>query len=326
MAAESPEAGRALAWLRAHRLPGGGILPHGGERVATQEVTGYLIPTLHALGERQLAFELARWEASVQQPDGAFTAVDGVPYTFDTAQVVRGFLAVLDELPEMEGPLRRACDFLERQIDRDGRVHTPTYAMWTCADGSVFSPYTELYVLPPLQVAGDRLGERRYRDAAGRALARFKREPDLVEFKPQLGTISHIFGYMMEALTELGETDLARRGLARAAAIQQADGSVPAYPGASWICSTGIAQLALAWYRVGEVERADRAVAYLKTIQNPSGGFYGGYGPRAQYFPDREISWAVKFFLDCLIVQQRRSDVEDVESDRGSVGAGPRVV
>ena len=72
----------------------------------TPEVTGYLVPTLLAVGEADLAIDLALWEASVQRRDGSFAAPDGVPYTFDTAQVARGFLAVLDRVPALETNLR----------------------------------------------------------------------------------------------------------------------------------------------------------------------------------------------------------------------------
>jgi len=133
----------------------------------------------------------------------------------------------------------------------------------------------------------------------------FRRKADLVEFKPEMATLSHYFGYMIEALVDLGEIELARRGLQQAAAIQREDGAIPAYPGVAWVCSTGVAQIALAWFKLGSTELASKALAYLERIQNPSGGFYGGYGEGAKYFPNEEISWAVKFFLDCYIVKDR---------------------
>jgi malonyl-CoA O-methyltransferase len=67
-----------------------------------------------------------------------------------------------------------------------------------------------------------------------------------------------------------------------------------------------MAQLALAWYKLGHREPADRALDYLVTLQNPSGGFYGGYGKEANYFTDQEISWAVKFFLDACYWKKRQ--------------------
>jgi malonyl-CoA O-methyltransferase len=175
--------------------------------------------------------------------------------------------------------------------------------MWSCADGSTFSEYVNLYVLPPLVAAGHRLEEPAYLDAASKALAYYKSRPDLVEFKPQIGSLSHIFGYMMEALVDLGEVELARSGLAQAAAIQAPNGAIAAFPGVRWVCSTGMAQLAIAWYKLGDRPPADSALMYLETLQLPSGGFYGSYGPDAAYLPRQEISWAVKFFLDALLLR-----------------------
>jgi len=295
---------KAIGWVKAHRLPGQGILVHHKHNAASPEVTGYFIPTLYKLGEKELARDLVRWETSVQRTDGSFTAIDGTPYTFDTAQVLRGFLAIFDEIPELERNIRRACDFIERQIAADGEVRTPSYDLWNVPGGDTFSKYTHLYVLPPLLEAGRRLSEPRYVAAAERSMDYFAQKSDLVEFKPSFGTLSHIFGYMMEALVELGEVELAKRGLRQAAAIQNENGEIPAYPGVDWICSTGMAQLAVAWYKIGDVGPADRAVAYLESIQNPSGGFFGSYGKGASYFPREEISWAVKFFLDCCILRK----------------------
>src|SRR5688500_18224284 len=87
---------RALNWAKRvyevdARLPRNVVAP-------TTETAGYMIPTLRAYGAHEQACRLARWEASKQRPDGAFAGEDGIPYTFDTSQVVRGFLSVLDVL------------------------------------------------------------------------------------------------------------------------------------------------------------------------------------------------------------------------------------
>ncbi len=296
---------RAVGWVKANRIPGSGVRPHHKSKVPTMEVTGYLIPTLRDVGETELARELALWEASVQAPDGSFAAPgEDVPYTFDSAQVIRGFLAMMDEIPELEGNLRRACDFVMSQIGPDGRVTTRSYDMWKLEDGSTFTEYANLYVLPPLLQAGRKLGEPACVRAVERAIAYYKRKPDLADFKPEISTLSHIFGYMMEALVELGEDSLARKGLGQAAAIQKENGAIPAFPGVDWICSTGMAQLAIAWYRLGETGPADRALDYLKGLQNQSGGFFGSYGPGASYLPTEEISWGVKFFIDALLLSE----------------------
>jgi len=293
---------RALDWVRRHRAPGGGIVVHHRTTDATQEVTGYLIPTLMNAGEQELAIELALWEASVQRADGSLAAPDDVPYTFDTAQVVRGFLAVIDVLPQVEPNLRRACDYVAKRIARDGRVTSKSLDMWKLTDGSVLTDYCNLYVLPPLLDAGRRLDEPRYLDAAARSLDYFRRQPDLVTFKKEPGTFTHMFGYMMEALVDCGETDLAAKGLAQAEAIQHDDGSIPAYPGATWVCSTGMAQLAIAWLKLGVPQPAQKAITYLERMQHRSGGFFGSYGKGAIYFTKEEISWAVKFFIDAELL------------------------
>jgi len=293
---------RAVAWVHRNRAPGGGILIHHLSKLATQEVTGYLIPTLLNAGEQDLAIELALWEASVQREDGSLAAPDGVPYTFDTAQVVRGFLAVLDLAPQLEPNLRRACDYVVKQIGSDGRVTSKSLDMWKLADGSVITDYCNLYGLPPLFDAGHRLGESRYIDAASRSVEYFRRQPDLVTFKPETGTFSQVFGLMREALVDCGERELAAKGLAQAEAIQQVDGSIPAYPGATWVCSTGMAQLAIAWFKLGHAGPARKALTYLERMQHRSGGFFGSYGKGASYFTKEEISWGVKFFIDAELL------------------------
>ena len=303
---------RAIAWVRNNRVPSGGIAVHHRTQDATQEVTGYLIPTLVDAGEEAFAIELARWEASVQRPDGSLAAPDGVPYTFDTAQVARGFLAVLDRAPDLERNLGLACDYVSSRIDRHGKVGSASLDMWKLPDGSVLTDYCNLYVLPPLVAAGQRLDRRAYLDAAARAVDYYRRRPDLVAFKPEPSTFSHMFGYMMEALVDLGEIELARHGLAQVEAIQQADGTIPAYPGATWTCSTGTAQLAIAWLKLGRREPALRALRSLERLQHLSGGFFGSYGRGAIYFPQEEISWAVKFFIDAEVLAGRSRDVAAV--------------
>lgn len=280
-----------MAWCKAHTVPGQGVIVHTRQPVPYPEVTGYYVPTLYQWGETALARQYLRWLLSVQLPDGAFPAPDGVAYTFDTGQIMRGLVAALDDVAEAEASLRRACEWMLTQVDpASGRLQTPSTELWT----DIASDLIHTYALPPLLQAGQRLGVARYEDAARFVLAYYKRQPGLLPFD----RLSHFHAYAMEALVELGELGLARQGMAEVARVQRADGSVPAYPDAGWVCSTGIAQYAIVWYALGEGERAERAIAYLETIQNPSGGFYGSYGPGAKYIAGAEISWGVKYFLD----------------------------
>lgn len=289
---------RAMDWFKSHLVPGQGIIVHTRQPVPYPEVTGYWVPTLYNWGESELARACTRWLLSIQLPDGAFPAPDGVPYTFDTGQVMRGLCAALeDDVPGAEPALRKACDWTLTQVDASGRLLTPSTDQWT----GIANDLIHTYVLPPLALAGRLLGVKAYEDAARFVLAYYKRQPDLVPFN----RLSHFHAYAMEALTELGELELARRGMADVARCQRADGSIPAYPGVNWVCSTGMAQYAIVWYALGEKARADRAIAYLEKIQNPSGGFFGSYGDGAKYIPGGEISWGVKYFLDASRLKLR---------------------
>ena len=294
---------KAIQWVKNNRLPGSGIRSNHKQDLVTPEVTGYLIDSLYRVGEKTFAYDLAKWEASIQMPNGAFGGPDGVPYTFDTAQVIHGFLTLVDDKPEFMGPLRKACDYVDKMIAADGNVTHESYDLWYLPDGSMLSEYGNLYVLPSMLQAGKKLNEPRYIAAAKRGMEYFRKKPDLVQFKSELATLSHYFGYMMEALVDLGEVELAKKGLAQAEKLQKKDGSIPAYPGVKWVCSTGLAQLAIAWYKLGERKPADGAFLAMCRLQNTSGGFYGGYGKGATYFPDGEISWAPKFFMDAYLLR-----------------------
>lgn len=299
---------KAVEWVKKHRVGKEGIVVHHKTKNVTPEVTGYLIKSLYDAGEKELAFDLTKWEISIQKTDGAFAAPGSdVSYTFDTAQVIRGFLSVLDDMPEVKPNIFKACDFMISQIDARGEISTPSDDIWSLPGGGKLSKYCNLYCISPLWESGKKFNIPHYVDAARRSLEFYTSKSDIAEFKPELGTLSHIFGYMMEALADLGEKELAKKGLDQAAAIQKKDGAIPAFPGVDWVCSTGMTQLGLAWYKIGDHEQARRMLEYLEKIQNPSGGFYGGYGKGAQYFPKEEISWANKFFIDLYLLARGKN-------------------
>ena len=288
---------RAMGWFKANMVSDKGIIVHTRQPVPYPEVTGYFVPTLYQWGEAELARTCTTWLLSVQLPDGAFPAPDGVPYTFDTAQVIRGLCAALEHGERVEQPLRKACDWMVGQIAPDGRLKTPSTALW----GDIASDLIHSYAIFPLIQSGQVLGKPEYVEAGRFVQSFYKAQEPLVAFN----RLSHFHAYAMEALWELGEIDLASRGMADVEKVQRKDGAIPGYPDVKWVCSTGIAQYALVWYRLGKTERADRALAYLERIQNKSGGFSGSYGEGAKYIPGAEISWAVKYFLDAYWLKLR---------------------
>src|SRR4029079_15844875 len=219
-------------------------------------------------------------------------------FAFDTGQVVRGWTALLPTHPDLATPLRHACDWLIAASDARGRLPVPRPGgAWSLGSRGEVHEAIHLYVLAPLRAAGDLLDERRYRDFANRSRDYYlELVHDLRFDAPNL--LTHFYAYIQEALWELGCGDDVRRGMDDVARWQQRNGAVPAYSDVPWVCTTGIAQLAQVWFRLGETERAERALAFLWSLQNPSGGFFGSYGVGAAYFPDQEPSWGVKYAIE----------------------------
>lgn len=286
----------ALDWIIMHRLPESGIVVDNRLGKPYPEVTGYIIPTLLDCGETDLAAELTRWLLRIQRIDGGFDGPDeeGESYLFDTGQAMRGLVSQLDAVSEAERGLRRAADWMVGSVADDGVLRPMENSVWYRRYGDHICEDIHLYTLSPLLEAGRKLGVQAYIDCVERSLEYYTRKPDLLRFR----YLTHFYGYVLEALVDLGRGDLARRGLEDILNSQRPDGSIPGVPGASWICSPGTAQLAIVGYKLGLLDFGNAALNYLQTLQLPSGGFFGGYGSGATYAPNAELSWASKYFLD----------------------------
>lgn len=277
----------AIQWIRDRTL-NASSLPSGTRRPeASPAATAAAIPPLLAAGERDLATRYARWLVTVQQPDGSFGE------SFDTGEAVRGWIGILELLPELEAPLRRACNALLRAADPDtARLPVPARGgPWSLGWRGEVCEAVQLRSLAPVRMTGHALGERSYADFVDRSRDYYLRNLPLADFA-QRNALTHWFALVQAALVELNCHEVARRGMAAVAAIQQDNGAVPAYADVAWVCSSGLAQLASVWYALGETGRADRAVAFLERLQNPSGGFFGSYGVSADWHPAEEIAAA----------------------------------
>lgn len=283
----SPPA-RVLKWIRTQESPSGGIRVNSAHSFSYPEVTGYLVPTLLAYGERDLVVRLVRWLLCIQRASGAYADPDRAePCVFDTGQALRGLLAAKDVVPEALEAARRASDYICGEMIASGsRGFGERYS------GKI-PESVHLYVLPPLRLAAAVLGCADYRQAVEYCLDYYSK-PDVCNVDSQL----HFLGYELEALIDLDRADLAVPVLDHLRRQQACDGSVPGVTGARWVCSSGLAQLALCWYKIGDWEPADKALAWMEKHQTSGGGFFGGYGPKASYFPNVEVPWAAKFYLD----------------------------
>ncbi len=294
---------KAIGWIKKYSLERGGIFLSSATNLSYPEVSGYFIPTLLKWGYRELALSYAKWLCTIQKDDGSwYDTEDSAPYVFDSAQILKGLLAIRELLPEVDEHIRRGCDWILSNMESDGRLTTPTEAAW--GDSGACSELVHIYCLSSLRDAGKILGVERYEKAAQKILNYY-----LQHHKEQIekfSLLSHFYAYVMEGLLDMGREDITRLAMEKIAAIQKEDGSVPGYHNVNWVCSTGLFQLALVWFRLGDIERGNRAFSYACKLQNGSGGWYGSYlhpdYPQEEndYFPTSEISWAVKYFLDAL--------------------------
>jgi malonyl-CoA O-methyltransferase len=279
----------ALAWLKVNHVKNGGIAVSNIQKISYPEVTGYLLPTLCEWGERKLARRMANWLVKSQNKDGSFSAPDGLPYVFDTGQVIRGLLSFAED-PKVKNTIRKACEYVLRNVERNGRMSTPHTEMWD----ELIDDRIHLYVLAPVIRAGQLLKKPHYRKVCQKVLKHYRLRTDLLDFNTRL----HFYMYILEALYELGENKLAKNGFIKIAKLQNRNGSISAFSKQKWVCSAGLAQFCMLGFRLGFVRESEKALRFLEKIQNQSGGFFGSYRRGANFLPNEEISWAVKFFLD----------------------------
>lgn len=290
---------RAIEWIRANESPNGGIYVHSGHLNAYPEVTGYLVPTLLQCGETEQAIRLVRWLLRIQRKDGSYASPSADSHIFDTAQVLRGLLSAASLVPGALDACGRAAAYLYAGMIDGGNGGFAVDSVWMKRYSNSIPVTAHLYALPPLQEVAEVLQKPEYRAAAERCLEYYLGHKAAL----QIGTLTHFLAYELEALLDLGGTEAAIPVLDTLRKLQAEDGSVRGTNGVSWVCTPGLAQLAVCWYKVGDRDPANKAMKWLEGHQMPSGGFLGSYGAEATYFPDVEIPWAAKFYLDANLLR-----------------------
>lgn len=260
------------------------------------EVSGYYIPTLLDWGYKDLAKQYAKWLVSIQHENGAwYDWLDKDPYAFDTGQILKGLIAIYPIMPEVKENIIKGCDWIISLIEEDGRLQSPSLDFWQSLN---IPELIHLYCLTPLIEASRLFNKPEYNEQAKKVLNYYKKTAmdKILDFH----TLSHFYGYIMEALVDLGEIDIAKAGMEQIAKLQRKNGMIPAYKNVKWTCSTGLFQFALVWYKLGEKQKADLTFDYACTLQTKNGGWLGSYGKNCKYLQEAEISWANKYFLDAL--------------------------
>lgn len=294
---------KSIKWIINNSVLDEGIINNTSLKKSYPEVTGYYIPSLLRWGYKDLAVSYAKWLCSIQHDDGSWYDTDEVnPYIFDSAQILKGLIAIREILPGVDEYIIKGCDWILSNMNSEGRLVSPLKDAW--GDGKTYSELIHTYCISPIKDAGRLLNRDDY-------IAKAKMIEDYyttncLEQILNFDLLSHFYAYVMEAMVDIGRNDLAREAMNKVALLQKESGAVPAYNNVDWVCSTGLFQLAIVWFRLGEIEKGEKAFLYACKLQNESGGWYGSYLSETNpnetntYFPNSEISWAVKYFLDAL--------------------------
>jgi uncharacterized protein YyaL (SSP411 family) len=295
------------------------------------------------LTNRQDIFEravrMADWECDVQMENGA---VQGgtvgqarTPAVFNTGQVIFGWVRAFQETGNERylKSAERAGTFLADQQDQDGawRKKLSDYA----SDRLSFYTYntrTAWALLLLSTIANNaRFKEAAIRNiefALGQQLENgwFKSNCLNDPSKPLLHTIAYCIRGILESGVLLGNQAYIEKAKKAADALisrQRPDGSLAGRfnekwePTASWSCLTGDAQISINWSRLFQItgdprywEPVRKVNNYLKRVQvmgtgNPGldGGIAGSDPIDGQYGRFEILNWAVKFFMDALMLE-----------------------
>ena len=304
---------KAIEWILSntiHEKEGCSIINNSTLKVGYPEVTGYYIPSLIRWGYKDLACSYADWLVSIQNSDGSFMDTEGKsPYIFDTAQIIKGLLAAKHIAgTKYDKAILKACNWIISNMNENGRLITPDISEW---GNDKNLELIHLYCISPLYEAANILDNKEIGSAADKIknyyLENYKNE--ILDFR----RLIHFHAYLMEALLDIGEIELAKKGMESLKHYVDEMGYVPAYSDKLWVCSTGLFQLAIVWYQLENPAYGDKVFNYAVNLQNTTGGWYGSYMSDNissnedvnDYFPISEISWANKFFLDALYYKLR---------------------
>lgn len=307
-----------------------------------RETTGYIIPTLldlaEHLGRPELASTAERmgdWLSEVQEPSGGFIEhdlrQDTKPVVFNTGQILHGFNALIlrRSRQDLVSNARRAGDFLVASADETG-----SFVLNEHFDMAHAYNVRSAWALLTL---GRLLGEKRYEDVAlanaDWTVAQQNSNDFFLHntFQPGRNPNTHGIAYVLQGLIEIHcisgrELYLAavRRTAEQIATVYSNKRRLVSEIGENWeslsshLCLTGLAQLAIVFFRLYALDGDKRYldlgnnllndVAATQNVTSPGKPHYGGikgslpiYG---RYAPLQYPNWATKFFIDALLAKQ----------------------
>ncbi len=300
---------KAKKWISNNVVEeGGGLVVTHKDRILYPEVTGYFIPSLLKIGEKDLAVSFAKHMCEIQKTNGAWhDPSDRFPFVFDGGQILKGLIAIREFLPEVDSYIMKGIEWIFSNMKDSGELKQPKNDLWGDRD-DYCNELIHIYCISPIIEAGKLFSKPDYIEKANKVLDYY-----IDNFKERIvnfSLFSHFYAYVIEGLIDCGKVELAREAMSNFEKYRRKDGSVWAWNNAGWTCSTATFQFAIIWYKLGEADKANKAYEYACSLQNESGGWYGSYihsvldyypiifKRRKLYEKNREISWAVKFFID----------------------------
>jgi len=259
---------KAYKWILNNTVNNKAIAISNKQHVPYDEVSGYFIPTLLDCGNRALAKNYANDLVSKQRKEG-WWGLNNDPYIFDTAQIIDGLYEFGVEYKEN---ITRACDWILSQSNNG--------VFKDCYNGTL-SHILHMRTLYCLKKCGI----------------------DISSFIPyyskftDFDCLSHFWAYAFEASARLGLDCSKFLSIAK-----QYGGKIPERKGMPSYCFAGLSQTALSLFLTNEFDLGMKTLEFVSSFQKDSGGFDGSNG---KYFPNEEMSWGVKFYLDAFFEGQK---------------------
>jgi len=286
------------------------------------------------------AVKMADWECAVQLSNGAVQGgtVEQVasPAIFNTGQVIFGWVRAFAETRKEKylAAAVKAGDFLLREQDEDG-AWRKNLSIHVARTSETYTYNTRTaWALTCLSEAAN---DAAYRAGAVKniefTLRRqlpngwFKDNCIFDATQPLVHTIAYCIRGIMEVGSALGEDRYVKAARKAADALierQHSDGGLSGRFDAQWrptvnySCLTGVAQMAVIWGRLFQItgdakylKAMKEANHYLKRLQvwqpkSPDihGGMCGSFPIHGRYGKYEILSWAVKFFIDSLLLEK----------------------
>lgn len=303
---------KAKEWIHNNNINGNGIVVTDKERVIYPEVTGYYIPSLLIAGENDLAISFAKHLCKIQKDNGAWYDIyDKNPFIFDSGQILKGLMAIREILPEVDPHIIKGVEYILSTQNNEGRLCQQDSTIWV-QDDYWCNDLIHIYALSPIKEAAKIFNKPQWDTAVEKALDYYI--DNFYERIINYTLFSHFYAYVIEGLIDCGRTEIAKIAMSNFEKYRRKNGSIWAKRDSTWVCSTATFQFAIIYYKLGEIEKAEKSYNYACSLQNKTGGWYGSYittpldyfnvlftkltTRHSMYLRKQEISWAVKFFID----------------------------